>query len=382
MALGLLLPACSWLSKDTAQKPANLVSIDKSLEVKRIWSSNAVGGVDDRYLKLNPFFVPENVIVADAEGRVASLAREDGHTLWKVSLKTNLTAGLNGDDSLALVGSEDGELIALSTDDGSERWRTGLSSEVVAISPVNFGLVVARTNDSKLYGLNSETGAVLWQVGRTPPSLVLRGVSTPLVDGDSLIVGFDDGKLVDYSMLRGSTQWETTVSLATGRSELERLVDIDGRMELQDGVVYVATNRGQLAAVSVAEGRILWTREISSTAGVDVDDDEVFVSDEDDAVWAYDSRTGSSIWKQEQLQDRRVSAPAVVGDYVIVGDLEGYVHWMSRSDGRFVERSRSDGSRILTPPVELDGRAYVFSSSGKLTVYEPVSDVASAESEN
>jgi outer membrane protein assembly factor BamB len=241
----------------------------------------------------------------------------------------------------------------------------------MAISAVDLGILVVRTNDSRVYGLDRETGAVSWQTGRTAPVLTLRGQSRPVLDSGRAILGFDDGSLSAISLVRGNVIWQEALDVPEGRSELERLVDIDGTLRVRDGIIFAVAYHGRVGALTLSEGRILWAREFSSHNGLDVDETKVYVTDDDSNVWALDRRTGASLWKQDKLTYRRLSAPAVVGDYVIVGDFEGYVHWMASADGHFVARTRVDSDGILVQPLVVDGRAYVLGNGGEIAVLEP-----------
>lgn len=370
LAAGLVC-GCGLFESENVRQPSELPEIQTTLSVTELWGRSFGDGVDDLYLKLRPLSVDGRLFATDYQGRVAALSAEDGTLLWDVDLDVDVGCGVNGDAGLLALGTQDGEVIALSTEDGRELWRRRLSSEVMAISGVDLGVLVVRTNDSRVYGLDRETGAVSWQTGRTAPVLSLRGQSRPVLDSGRAVVGFDDGSLSAISLVRGNVIWQEAVDVPEGRSELERLVDIDGALRVRDGIVYAVAYHGRVGALTLSDGRVLWARDFSSHNGLDVDESRVYVTDEDSNVWALDRRTGASLWKQDKLRYRRLSAPAVVGDYVIVGDLEGYVHWMAGADGHFVARTRIDSDGILAQPLVVEGRAYVLGNGGQIAVLEP-----------
>ena len=360
----LMLAGCG---TPNPRPPAELASIQTTLAVTQAWRQDAGAGVDDNYLKLYPVLTADTAYIVDAKGRVSALDAETGERRWTVSLEVPVSAGLNGDDELLVLGTEDGLAIALRAADGTELWRRQLRSTVAAFSEVDLNVVVARTLDGKLYGLDSESGEVLWQYGRTPPALTLQGTSLPRLESGKVVVGFDDGTLVALSPVRGQPDWEVPVAVPSGRSELERLADIDGRFESIGGIVYIGAYRGQLAAVGLGEGRVLQAIDFSTDAGLTVDADQLYAVDEDSVLWALDRSTFKTLWKQEGLRFRRLTAPAVVGDYVVVGDLDGYVHWFAQGDGHFVARTRVGDDPILTPPLAAGQAVYVYDTAGRLT---------------
>jgi outer membrane protein assembly factor BamB len=186
---------------------------------------------------------------------------------------------------------------------------------------------------------------------------------------DRVIVGFDNGVLAALDLKTGQVEWETTIAVARGRNDLERIVDIDTQPVLRDGTLYVASFQGRVAAVDLDNGQILWNRDLSSYAGVGVDDKNVYVTAADGTMWALDRETGASVWKQEKLKARTSTAPAAMGSYVVVGDVEGYLHWLRREDGQFAARVQVDKSRLIAPPIVIGGQLLVYSSGGTLATY-------------
>lgn len=366
LAALLLLGGCALFQSENIEPPAELTEIETTLAVEQLWSRDTGAGTDEHYLHLRPFLHERTLYVADAKGRVAAYDAETGDQRWSVKLKTPLTGGVTGNDDVVIVGSARGEAIALRRDTGVELWRKRLSSEVMAFSEVDIGYVVARTNDGKLHALSAGSGEVVWQAGRTTPALSLRGAGRPLMAFGAVIAGFDNGKLAAFSLERGNTLWETTVAAPRGQSELDRMVDLDGEMTLVGETLYIASYQGRVVAVNLRDGRIQWARDMSSFAGLAADSRHVYVSDEVSAVWALDRFSGATMWRQDKLRLRSVSAPAVVNDYIVVGDYEGYLHWLRQSDGDFVARDRVDGDPVRVQPVVHGNTLYVLSAGGEL----------------
>jgi outer membrane protein assembly factor BamB len=368
MALGLA--GCSF-SKDNTEPPAELISFEPSLGVEMVWIRDSGAGTDELFRRLEPFVDGDAVFVADADGNVSAWDIETGKRRWRVDLDQTLTAGVNGGDGILVVGARSGEAIALRQGTGEEIWRERLSSEVMAVSEIEFDTVVLRTNDGKLHAAAAESGQVLWQVGRKTPALSLRGASRPLVTRGVVIAGFDNGKVMTVRLDDGDPLWEVTVAVPSGRSELERMVDIDGQLDTFGDTLYAVSFQGRVSAVSLREGRVLWTRDASSYSGLVVDREHLFLTDEWGAVWCLDRQTGATLWKQDALRLRQVTTPAIVGDHVVVGDLEGYVHWISREDGSFAARTRVDSEAILAAPLVRDDRVLVLGSGGELASLRP-----------
>jgi len=372
LILSLALMACGtvkgWLTEDTyVAPPAELIEFSQEFTPERVWSINNGEGAAD-YSDLGVWLQADMVIAVDHEGEVASYEATTGRQLWQVELDVPVTTGAGGGDNLILVGSKEGEILALDETTGQLLWRKRLTSEVLAPPKASHNVVVARTADGRLTGLSAEDGAILWNYQRSVPLLSLRGTGAPVVEDDKVVAGYANGKLVALSIIDGKVLWEKSIAVPRGRSELDRLVDIDATPVIKQGKVYVVSYHGNVAAVSLDTGRILWSREASSRTGLDaVVGEAVFVSDDSDYVWAYQDGSGDALWRQTRLLRRTISAPAIVGDNILVGDFEGYMHWISRADGRFVARLQVAEAAIRSKPVVKDNLVYITAVDGTLT---------------
>jgi outer membrane protein assembly factor BamB len=370
-----LLSGCSWFGdKDNAEPPAELTAFNEQVKLKRIWSRDTGSGTDEQFVQLVPFVAGERVFVADRSGAVRAYTLDKGEQLWHARTRVAISAGPGGGGGLMVVGSSDADLIALDAETGEERWRTSVSSEVLSVPLIHRGIVVVQTVDGYLAGLDASSGERLWVQGRTVPVLTLRGTSTALVEDGAVIAGFANGKITALDIRSGAPLWEAVVAVPSGRSELQRMVDVDANPVVRDGVLYVVSFQGQMAAVGLQNGRLLWNRDMSAYAGIAVDAGQVYVTDENSEVWALDRDSGASLWKQSALRRRALTGPTVAGGYVAAGDFAGYVHLLSRLDGSIVGRVKVDSKGILAPPVALGDRLLVLGAGGKLVLYqlEPV----------
>ena len=352
--------------EDHALEPSELVDFEATVEVERRWRCRIGSGVDERFLKLRALPFDGLVLAAGHDGDVSACDAQSGDRVWRVDTEAPLSGGPGAGDGLVVVGTLDGEVIALDAEQGAQVWRTRVSSEVLAPPLAARGVVVVRTGDGKLFGLASRDGRRIWVYDRTMPVLTLRGSGAPALFEDTVIAGFDGGRVVSISLSDGQTRWESAVAVPSGRSELERIVDIDADILVADETVYVVTFQGQVTALDARLGAVLWRRELSSHAGMGLNRSSLFVSDDMSHVWAFDRSSGASLWRQQRMEGRELGAPVGFGDYVVVADAEGYVHWLRREDGQFAARIRvRDG--VLAPPVAAGDTVYVLDRGGTLS---------------
>jgi len=371
-SLFILLSGCSG-SKDNTEPPAPLVQFTPTLTVKTLWTAYAGGGTNKSYLKLAPAFYNERLFTASPTGKVRAFNFRDGKQKKKKKIGLPISGGPGVGQGLVLVGSHKGDVVALSEIEGKEQWRTQVSSEVLVAPGISQGVVVVRTIDGKLFGLDSQNGEQLWVYeGSRVPLLTLRGMSTPLVKRDVVIVGFDNGKIALLNLQKGKVLWEYAVGVPSGRSELERMVDIDADPLLVNNMIYVTGYQGRTMAIDLAKGaKPLWEKKLSSYAGLGVDFDYLYVSDSNSHVWALNRESGEDWWKQEKLHARNVTAPVSIGDYVVVGDSQGYLHWMRRDNGQFVARQELGDASIMVRPLVIDGKLIAYNSAGKMVALQP-----------
>ena len=374
LGLSLILTACSgkipdWMtSDDLILPPAELVDFEDEFEPEVVWSEDVGAGAKSEYSDLSLWLHDDNVVAVDHNGEVNSYDALTGELNWQIELDVPVVAGVGGGEGLILIGTQEGEVIALDENNGAFIWRIRLTSEVLTPPKAGLGVVIARTADGRMSGLSTDDGVVLWNYQRSVPLLSLRGASPLTMVDDKVIAGYENGKVVALSVADGKVVWEKSVAVSRGRTEIDRLVDIDSEMVIKYSRLYVVAYHGNLAALDIKTGRVLWTREMSSRAGLDVDPDiAIYVSDESSHVWAVQDGSGNGLWRQTKLLRRNITAPAIVGDYVIVGDLDGYVHWLSREDGRFVARMRISRDAIRSKPIVGNGLVYISAIDGTVS---------------
>jgi len=369
-----ILTACGtvsgWFKDDVYEvPPTELTEFTQAFEPSIAWSTDT-GGSDDNYSSLDAWLQGDAVVAVDSEGEVNSYDANTGKRRWRVALKVPVATGVGGGEGLILVGTKKGQILALDESTGALLWKVKLTSEVLAPPKATQGIVVASTSDGRMTGLSKTDGQVLWNYQRAVPLLSLRGASAPVLAGDKVIAGYANGKLVALSIIDGKVIWEKSVAIPRGRTELDRLVDIDADPVVVNNTVYVVAYHGRVAALSLDDGTILWTRDMSSRSGLDVAiNDAVYVSDDEDNVWALQDGSGDSLWRQTRLLRRKITAPVIVGENIIVGDFEGYVHWMSRQDGRFTSRVKVASAAIRSKPVVGDNLVFVTAADGTLTAF-------------
>ncbi len=333
---GLL--ACS--SSSPVLPPVGLVELENQLDIKRLWQRKVGYGASDKFLKFTPLIEDQTGYSLDHEGLVLAWNLADGKLLWQHRFHTSAASALVLDKEHLYFGTSRGEVFALNKLTGEQVWKQQLTSEILS-PPVSYdGKVIVRSVDGRIHALKASTGDKAWAHDRSMPVLSLRGTSTPVVANGIVISGADNGKLTALALDNGNVLWETTIAVPRGRNEIERLIDIDARSVVLDDVVYTVAYQGRLAAVKIDSGRTLWVRDISSYAGMVVDSNKIYISDADGLLWALDRFNGATIWKQDNLLRRGLSKPAFQGRYLVVGDFNGYLHWMTRNEGQLMGRTQ------------------------------------------
>ena len=347
---------------------AELVPLASSIPVRTVWAAN-VGKAEDAILF--PAVVEDAVFAASQEGIVARFDAATGREAWRVDVHRTLSAGVGSDGTLVAVGTFEGDVIVLSAAKGGLVWQARVSSEVLSAPVVTGDLVIVRTGDGRLFALDAADGKRRWLYQRASPPLSVRSPVGMVAERGTLFTGFAGGKLVAISLANGGVRWEATVSLPHGATELERVTDVVGLPVVAGREVCAVAFQGRIGCFDLANGNPSWSREMSSTAGLAVDSRYVFVSDDKGAVQALDRAGGATLWKQDKLFLRRLTAPLALGEVVAVGDVEGYIHFLSRESGAFVGRVATDGSPIRTSLLPLGKGFLVQTQEGNLFALTP-----------
>jgi outer membrane protein assembly factor BamB len=366
-ALGLALLAAvlaAGCSKDKdVEPPAELVDFNATLAIKREWSLGA-GADDVLRLGLSPAVEGERAFVAGESGNVFALALPTGRTQWRVRLDAQVSGGPGAGDGLVVVGTRKGEVVALAADSGAERWRVKVAGEILSRPAVGGGRVVVHTVDGRLTGLDAADGRAVWSFEQPAPRLTVRGSAAPVIEGDAVFAAFDSGKVAALTLREGDLLWTATVSAPSGRTELQRLVDIDGPVRVAGEDVFVAGFQGRAAMIARSSGQIWWGRDYSTYRSVALDDESLYLATADGVVVSLARRDGTERWRNDVLARRGLSGPAVDGDAVVVGDYEGYLHWFDRASGELLGRTSTDGNRISNAPVAAGGLVLVQTDAG------------------
>jgi outer membrane protein assembly factor BamB len=398
LAWVLLLSGCaafSWIpgigdEEDDEEKtePAELVDFDAEVKLERQWKNKVGKGLGSKYIRLQPLVVADRVVAADAYGVVAAFDRFSGEKIWQqqvgeVERRASgldrfldrsdsgfVSGGVGGGEGLVLLGTTRGNVIALALSDGTEQWRTYVGSEIGAQPVAAQGRVFAHTIDGELIAFDAETGDKLWSYSSQVPLLTLRGTSTPVTGRDVVYTGFASGKVVALRANNGEPIWEQRIMLPEGRSELERIVDVDAAPLVTGNSVYAQAYQGRMMRILARDGRPRWEADVSSFLNLAEGYGQVYAVEEKDTVTALDQERGEVTWQHDLLARRALTAPLAYSNYLVVGDAQGYMHVMAQRDGRMMGREKVNGKGLRTPFVLADGTFFVLDNAGGLHAYK------------
>jgi outer membrane protein assembly factor BamB len=376
----VLIAACS---KDkNVDEPAKLTPLPHpSVHVTHLWGHN-MGDKKAAVLRLGDgiSITDQRVYAAGHKGEVVALDLANGRLLWRAKTGAPLSGGTASSPELVVVGASDGQLFAFDPANGHSRWKVRLSGEVLAPAAISPRLVAVRTVDGKLHALSPEDGHELWASEQQVPRLSLRGTASPVIAGDLVLCGFDNGKVVAVNAADGSLQWEATVTPPHGRTELERLDDIDSPVRVSGRDVYAVGFQGKVAMLALDTGQVWWSHEDSSYRGVTLDEDTLYLADADGVVAALKARTGAEVWRQNVLLHRGLSPIAVMDETIVVGDFQGYLHWLDKASGALAARVGSGSARISTQPLVVGDIVVVANDRGQINAYrvKPLAVAATA----
>jgi outer membrane protein assembly factor BamB len=369
--IATLLIGIAACSKDKAiDQPAKLTPLAATLRVDRVWTAS----VDDKKavalrLGLSLSADDNHVYAAGHRGDVAAFDLATGHTVWRTHTRAPLSGGTANGLGLVLVGTSDGRLFALDAANGAIRWNVRVSGEVLAPAVISERLIALRTVDGRVHALSLADGHELWSYEQQVPRLSLRGTSRPVIAGDLVLCGFDNGKVAAVNMSDGSMQWEATVAPPHGRTELERLDDIDSPVEVSGQDVFTVGFQGRVAMLALDTGQVWWSHDASSYRGLTLEADVLYLVSADGEVIALRARTGTEIWRQKTLLHRSLSAAAVTEDSVVTADYQGYVHWLDKASGALAARAVSGKVRVSTAPLVAGDKVLVINDRGQISAF-------------
>lgn len=366
----MTLSACgTFFDKDNTPTPAPLVSIKEEIHPKPLWSTHTGGSIASHdYLKLVPAFQNNTLFTTDQAGQVTAVDATTGKVRWITRTGLNTTSGPGLGDTTVLIAGHDGDVMALDQTDGKRRWLSRVSSEILSPPTASNGIVLVKSIDGELTALSEAEGQLLWKYIQNEPTLFLRSGSAPKVAKNNVFVGFSNGNLAKLTLNQGNLLWKRTIAIPSGSFAIQRMVDIDADPSIVDHRIYVATYQGKIAALEIGSGQEIWSTDISSYTGLAANNHQVVVSDAQSHLYAFDALSGHTDWEQPQLESRNISGPALIDQYLVVGDGEGYLHWLNQQDGRIVARTKVGGA-ILAAPIVNDRTVYVLTRDGRLSAY-------------
>lgn len=360
------LSACSLFSRNQVEQPRELERFDEQFSLQRAWSVNVGNGQGNHYNRLRPAIAGDALFVAANNGTVMAVDKSDGRVRWRQRTQEAITGGTGAGGGMVLIGTRDAQVIAMDQDTGDRLWSADVSSEVLAAPQTDGRIVVAQTIDGRLFGLDPATGEQRWVYENTVPALSLRGSSTPVLTGNTVMAGFANGMVAAVDTTNGFLLWEERVAIPQGRYDIERIIDVDGNLLLSGNVLYVSSYQGNLMGLDVQTGRIVWGMPGSSYNALALGLGNIYWVDSFGHVFAVQNNTERTVWENDELRLRRVTSPVTINNYVAVTDYEGYLHLISQLNGRFVSRTRVDRNGVRADVLVDGGVMYVYGNSGRL----------------
>src|SRR5271163_5369045 len=371
LSFAALLIAAGCSKDKDVEPPAVLVKFPATLPVKKLWGEGVGGGKKQLVLRLGLGPAVDNGVVfaASHKGEVLAASLDTGRHLWVKNLKLPISAGPAAGLGMVVVGTSKGAIVALDGATGHELWRQHVNSELLSDPAISEKVVVIRSVDGRLHGLDAHNGKELWSVEQQVPRLSLRGTATPIIAKEVAISGFDNGKVMAVSLTTGDTVWDTALASPHGRTELDRLVDVDSAVSVIGDNVFATGFQGRTAMLALDSGQIWWAHDMSSYRGLAADGENLFVTQSDGIVVALRQRDGSELWRNDKLKRRGLSAPAVTSTAIAVADFQGYLHWLDKATGELVARERVAKYRVSMPPVAVQDTVVVLTDSGSLAAF-------------
>ena len=365
------ISGCSVFSAKDEIEPAKLEDFDQKIELSRVWSAKPASSNNSYWSKLTMAVNEQTLFAADHSGTVVALEVDTGRQQWSVDLDLPISGGLGYGDQKVVLGTIEGQVYTLNAQDGSVLWSSSVSSEVLSTPSVNSDIVVAQSIDNRIYAFDAESGEELWQHDAGAPILSVRGNSSSMILNNMVIAAFDNGKLTAFNSENGSLIWETRLAVPKGRTELERMIDIDGEPILVGDIIYSVSYQGRLGALTRGTGRNLWFQDSSSHHSPAYSDGKLFVTEaKNHSVKAYKAGNGQLLWNNDQLAYRELNGPTTFGNTVAVADAEGYLHLLDTETGVFVGRTKVDGSGVSAPLLVVGETLLVQSNNGSVSAFK------------
>ena len=367
----VFVTGCSVFGADDEIKPAKLEKIDQQVEFTSVWSAKAATSNKNYWASLQMTVSDKALFTADHSGAVEALDIQTGQQQWTVDLDLPISGGLGYGAGKLAFGTVEGEIYLLDAKSGGQIWASTVSSEVLSSPSVNSQIVVAQSIDNRLYALDTKTGEELWQHDAGAPILSVRGNSSSMILNNMVIAAFDNGKLIAFNSKNGSLLWETRLALPKGRTELERMVDVDGQPILVGDIIYSVSYQGRLGALTRGTGRNLWFQDSSSHHSPAYSKGKLYVTEaKNHAVRAFKAGNGQEIWNNDQLEYRELTGPVAFGNTVAVADAEGYLHLLDPNTGVFIGRTKVSGGGVSSSLLVVGETLLVKSDNGLISAFK------------
>ena len=345
----------------------NLADLKSIPAAKTLWQVNTGQG-NKNYERLYPFVEGQQILTA-GNGSVKAWNLNNGAGRWSTEIGEHITAGVNGGDGRAFVGTNDGSIVALDSETGIILWVRRIGNEILSISAVVDNYVVFQTSDGHLTAMNADSGKLAWKQLRSSNGITLRGASTPIISEGLVISGSANGTITAVKLNDGQLVWESVLSVPRGSNELERITDIDGRMKNLGSALFAVAHEGQIAGIKLESGEVVWANRFASPAGVDANPQGLYTVSQTGEVWRFDPQSGEPLWKMAELSGYSPGTPIIDGSNIVLTDSEGYLNWIEQEKGTIIARSKGDNASYTTPPVVVNDRVYSFGRSGILAAH-------------
>jgi len=366
--LFIMLTGCNtFFDKDNTQPPTPLKDFSATKQAKQLWQTQANASSKNENIKLIPALANNTIFTVSPQGTLTAINKETGKIIWQADTKQSITSGVTTNNSLIFIGTKQGYLLALNQNNGELVWKKNIASEILAPAAANNEVALVKSIDGNLTALSTKDGHQLWHFQEKSPDLILRGGSSPQIKNDSVFAGFENGTLVRLDLKSGKQIWQENIAEPKGIFSVQRMIDIDANPAVTDTRVFVVTWQGQLAALNISNGNIIWSTNASSIAGLAHDKDRIYLADQQGNIRAYNANDGKLIWQQNQLIARNLSSPAIIKNNLLVGDAEGWLHWINKETGQFVARSKASDSAIESAPLIENNIAYISTKNGQIS---------------
>lgn len=369
LLISLFLSSCNgFFETDNTPEPAPLTKYTPRLKPQLHWSAHVAGSKSEAFVRQNPVIADDMIFATNTGGYVAAFALRTGKSLWQTNTGVRITSGVGVGNGLVAVGGHYGEVIVLAQSDGQILWKKQVSGEILAAPAIRDNIVLVKTAPGQVHAFSGSDGHHLWTYKQKEPNLILRGASSPLLRDDHAYIGFANGNLAKINIANGHASWVQRIAVPRGAFGIDQMIDIDADPVIHQNHLYAATYQGKIASLSQMTGDVRWDNDISSYTGMIADSDHVYVTDAKGSVWSFNVADGEKVWQQDELKNRILTAPTLQESYLVVGDAQGYLHWIDKHNGQLLARQYLNAPMYASPVMQ-DGMVYALTNNGALYAF-------------